>query len=625
VARHGMRVAAIDVGSNSIHMVVAQLEADGRFRVLDRAKEMVRLGHRTLSSGRLSGEAMDAGIRALAAFRTLAERQSVTRFKAVATSAVREAANGGDFIQRVRDEVGLRLTVIPGREEARLIYLGVRHAIDLRGEAALIVDVGGGSVELILSEDANAVALHSLKIGVARLSEKFLASDPPRAKELNDLQAYLAAQLDPILERFGPRGVRRVVATSGTMLNLIGIIAHQRGETPDGRLHHFAVTPEEVSRLRRTLCKADREQRLRIKGLDAKRVDTIVAGACLADYILEQLSAKEMIACTWALREGVLLDFIARHQKGIAESERFSDPRRRSVMRFMRHLGDSGSHGPHVAGLALQLYDQLSEVLSLPVPARDWLEFAALLHDVGHHIDHKSHQRHSYYLITNSELLGFRRDELEIIGQTARYHRKGTPKDSDEEMRLLSSSERQTVRGLSALLRVADGLDRSHYSVVRTVTAARRNGRLILQLGTGGDDAELEIWEARRRVDLLEKLLGLDVDFRVVAYTYSSMLNEPHPYPRKLIIVEGIDGSGKSTQLAVLHRWLVAEGQKVFFTEWNSSVLVRHSMKRGTKEDLLTPTTFSLLHAVDFADRTAFSRDAARGVHPGWVRAVYPA
>jgi exopolyphosphatase / guanosine-5'-triphosphate,3'-diphosphate pyrophosphatase len=510
-----MRVAAIDVGSNSIHMVIAQVEFDGRFHVLDRAKEMVRLGQRTLQTGRLSSEAMDVGIRTLAAFRTLAERQEVTRFKAVATSAVREAANGGDFIQRVRDEVGLRLTVIPGREEARLIYVGVRQAVDLRGEATLIVDAGGGSVELILTEDAQAVKLHSLKIGVSRLSEQFVTSDPLKTKDLAALQAHLAEQLDPVLSRIAPRDVRRVVATSGTLLNLLSIAGYQRGDLPAGHLHHLAATPEEIARLRRLLCKADRSERLRVKGLDAKRVDTIVPGACLADYILQRLDAKELVACTWALREGVLLDFIARHRKGIEELERFGDPRRRSVARLLRHLGESAHHGPQVARLALRLFDQLQEALALAPEAREWLEFAALLHDVGHHIDHKNHQRHSYYLITNAELLGFRREELEIIGQTARYHRKGGPKDSDDEFRALPDADRRTVRALSAILRIADGLDRSHYGVVRDVALARRNGRAILQLPTDGDDAELEIWEARSRRELLQKLLGVDVDFRV--------------------------------------------------------------------------------------------------------------
>ena len=176
-----MRIAAVDVGSNSIHMVVAQVEADGRFRVLDRAKDMVRLGRRTLNKGKLSSEAIDAGVRTLAAFRTLAERQGVSRITAVATSAVREAANGGDFIERVEADVGLRVKVIPGREEARLIYLGVRHAIDLTDKPTLIVDIGGGSVEFILTDKGQAVGLESHKIGVARLSERFLTSDPPEA------------------------------------------------------------------------------------------------------------------------------------------------------------------------------------------------------------------------------------------------------------------------------------------------------------------------------------------------------------------------------------------------------------------------------------------------------------
>ncbi len=512
-----MRIAAIDVGSNSIHMVVAQVESDGRFRVLDRAKEMVRLGQRTLSSGRLSVDAINAGVRTLAAFRTLAERQGVVRFKAVATSAVREAKNGGDFIQRVRDDVGLRVTVIPGSEEARLTYLGVRHAIDLRGEPTLVVDAGGGSVEVILIEDEKPVAFHSLKIGVSRLSEKFLVDDdPPSSESLADLDAHLAEHLDPILSRIGKRHVRRVIGTSGTLLNLIAIAGYERGEPPNGHLNNFSVRADEIARVRRMVGKAEREDRLRIKGLDAKRVDFIVAGACLADYVLRRIDAEAMVACTWALREGVLLDFIARHRKGIEETERFADPRRRSVIRFARHVNAADSHGQHVARLALHIYDQLADELDLQPESRDWMEFAALLHDVGHLIGHKDHQRHSYYLITNGELLGFRRDELEIIGQAARYHQKAPPKESDVEYAELPKAHRRVVRALSAILRVADGLDRSHYGVVRDVALVRRGDRLTFQLYTGGDDAELEIWEARRRAALIEEVLGVDVDFEVM-------------------------------------------------------------------------------------------------------------
>jgi exopolyphosphatase/guanosine-5'-triphosphate,3'-diphosphate pyrophosphatase len=510
-----VRVAAIDIGSNSIHMVVAQVEKDGRFHVLDRVKEMVRLGKRTLNAGRLSRSAIEAGVRTLTAFRTLADRQGATRITAVATSAVREASNGGDFIREVERRVGLRVKVIPGREEARLIYLGVRHAVDLSGKPTLIVDIGGGSVEIILVEDGKPVALESLKLGVARMTERFLRTDPPSPKELADLDTHIGDRLDPILDRFAARRVKRVIGCSGTMLNLIAMAAHLRGDPPNGHLHNLAVSPADIVKVHRLIARSDRAARLQIRGLDAKRVDLIAAGACLAVHLLGRLRAKQLIACTYALREGVLLDFMARHRKGIEESERFAAPRRRSVARLARHLGETSGHGAQVARLALRLFDHLKEELRLPDAAREWLEFAALLHDIGHHIDHKNHHRHSYYLITNGELLGFRRDELEIIAQTARYHRKSAPKDSDPEQRLLSRSNRDTVRKLTALLRVADALDRSHYGVVRDIDLRRHNGSLTVGLQTGGEDAAFEIWEAERRAPLLEETLGLDLKFRV--------------------------------------------------------------------------------------------------------------
>jgi exopolyphosphatase/guanosine-5'-triphosphate,3'-diphosphate pyrophosphatase len=511
-----MRVAAIDIGSNSIHLVVAQVEADGRFHVLDRAKDMLLLG-RHLDEGGLPLEAMDAGVRTLAAFRTLAERQGATRFIAVATSAVREAANGGDFVQRVKNEVGLRVKVIPGREEARLVFLGVQHAMDLRDAPVLVVDAGGGSVEFVLVDREEAVRFDSVKVGMARMTERFLRGDPPSKKRLDEINRCWEAELEAVLRRAAERNVRRVIATSGTMLNLIAVTGHLSGKLNDGNLHNFAVAAEEVDKVRRLVSRSTRAERAGIRGLDGKRVDQIVVGASLAHHLLSQLDAEELVACTWALREGVLLDFIARHRKGIEESERFPDPRRRSAARLARHVGGVGDHGPHVASLALQLYDDLQGSLQLPPEAREWLEYAALLHDVGHHIGHKDHHRHSYYLITNGELLGFRRDEIEIIAQTARYHRKATPKVRDVEFAALDKRERRLVRALGAILRVADGLDRSHYGVVREVKARKRGNRLRLSISTCGDDAELEIWEAGRRANLLAEILDLGIDIQVTS------------------------------------------------------------------------------------------------------------
>jgi exopolyphosphatase/guanosine-5'-triphosphate,3'-diphosphate pyrophosphatase len=378
------------------------------------------------------------------------------------------------------------------------------------------MDAGGGSVEVILVHGNTPVELDSLKLGVSRLSEQFIKNDPPSSKELQKLDAYVGEHIDPILRRAARLGVRRVVATSGTLLSVITIAGHLEKRPPDGHLNNFVVTADSIRKVRRLVCKADRNARSRIAGLDAKRVELIIPGACLADYVATHLRAKEVIACTWALREGVLLDFITRHQKGIAEVERYPDVRHRSVARFTRHLGETEEHGAHVARLALRLFDQLMRDLTLSPEAREWLELAALMHDVGHHISHSNHQRHTYYLITNSELLGFHREEIEIIAQVARYHRKAPPKDADPEFFALPATSRRVVRALAAILRVADALDRSHYGVVRDVRVRRRDKKLILQLDTAGEDAALEIWDARERARLLQQVLGLDVDFRLV-------------------------------------------------------------------------------------------------------------
>ncbi len=512
-----MRVAALDVGTNSIHMVVAQVDSEGHFRVLDRAKEMVRLGRNGLIRGRLTRPAMDAGVKAIAGFRTLGERQGVTRFRAVATSAVREARNGGDFIQRVKDEVGIRVKVIPGREEARLIHLGVAQAIDLRGEPTLIVDIGGGSIELILVVDGQPAAMHSLKLGVARMNDMFLDRDPPTGQSLKRFESHLHQQLDPVLATFEPWRIQRIVATSGTFLSLLSMAAHRLGVHPGRNLHGLQVSAGEISRLRRVLRDANPAERVKMKGMDAKRSDFALAGAIVADRIVKTLRARTVVACTWALREGLLADYIRRHGPGIAEGAKIADVRRRSVARLLRRLGYHGTHHDHVARLCLRLFDQLKQRLGLGDESRELLEYAALLHDVGHIVDRENHYQHSYYMIVNGELFGFTREEIEIIGQVALHHyRKGTPKPTGAEEVTLPPASWRTIRALAAILRLVEGLDRSHYGIVADVKTSWRGKRLTLELRTEGQDAALEMWEAGRRSDLLGRLLDSEVKLRVL-------------------------------------------------------------------------------------------------------------
>jgi exopolyphosphatase/guanosine-5'-triphosphate,3'-diphosphate pyrophosphatase len=511
-----MRIAAIDVGSNSIHMIVAEARPDGHFIVLDRAKEMVRLGEKSLTTGRLQKAAMDRGIRTLATFKSIAVRHGVTRIRAVATSAVREAKNGGEFIQRIYDEIGIRVRVIPGREEARLIHLGVDQVEDLSGPPSLIVDIGGGSVEIVLAEKNRPPELHSLKLGVARVSERFFTHDPPRSKEVARLEKYLHAELEPALATAAKRRVKRVIGTSGTMLSLISMSAHQLGVHPGTQVHGLAVPAEAISRLRRVLLRANREGRLAMRGMDEKRVDMIASGAVLADVVLRRVGATRIQACTWALREGLLQDFIAKHAKGIEESARIADVRRRSVVRLMRRFGSPQAHSEQVARLSLRLFDQLRGRLGLRAESRGWLESAALLHDVGHLIEHEEHHRHSHYLIVNSDLYGFRREELEAIGQIAlHHHRKGVPKPGEAGGTPLPPDIWRQVKACAALLRLAEGFDRSHYDAVSDVKVRGRGRRVIVELITQETDAPLELWEARRRTDLLERLLGAEVVLRV--------------------------------------------------------------------------------------------------------------
>jgi exopolyphosphatase / guanosine-5'-triphosphate,3'-diphosphate pyrophosphatase len=253
-----------------------------------------------------------------------------------------------------------------------------------------------------------------------------------------------------------------------------------------------------------------------MRGMDPKRVDLVIAGAVITDIVLRRLAASRIQACTWALREGLLQDYITRHAKGIEESARFGDVRRRSVVRLMRRFGAPPGHSEHVAALALRLFDQLRGRLRLRSEPRGWLEAAALLHDVGHLIEHEEHHRHSYYLIVNSDLYGFRPDEIEAIGQIAmHHHRKGVPKPGEGGSALLSPEIWRQVKACAAILRLAEGLDRSHYAVVRDVKVRGKGKRVALELQTSGPEASLEVWEAKRRTELLEKLLGAEIALRM--------------------------------------------------------------------------------------------------------------
>jgi exopolyphosphatase/guanosine-5'-triphosphate,3'-diphosphate pyrophosphatase len=511
-----MKVAAIDIGSNSIHMVVARIGRSG-FEIVDRAKEMVGLGRSTLTTGALSPSAIDTGFRTLESFKRLAEAHHADPILAVATSAVREARNGGEFALRVWDRLGLHIDVITGTEEARLIFLAAAHALNFENERPVVIDIGGGSLEVIAGEGDRIRWVESLKLGVVRLTERFLKSEPPGLREVAALRAHLARALASVFRRVRRMRPTILVGTSGTILNLAAMAAAlQTGKPPD-RVHNRVLRARRLEVVRELTLAFDASERAKLVGLDRRRVDLIPAGAVLTSALLEGFGMTQLRACDWALREGILLDFMAKHPEEVAAADRVPDLRRRSVLQLADRLRSDEAHGRHVAKLALRLFDASRSVHRLGRRERELLEFAALLHDVGLYVNHAKHHRHSHYLITHGELRGFTPEEIAVIAAVARFHKGAPPKTSHEELAELSHEARELVLGLTAILRVADSFDRSHHGVVRDVRVALKNGTMAIRLDTGGRDAALELWGAERKADLWEKCFAVDLRFEIAA------------------------------------------------------------------------------------------------------------
>jgi exopolyphosphatase / guanosine-5'-triphosphate,3'-diphosphate pyrophosphatase len=501
-----MRLGVIDVGSNSVHMLIADVNRQGDIEVADRAKEMVRLGHKSFMTGSLTEAAMELTVRSLSYFKRLLKVRQVNRIRAVATSAVREADNRAPFIARIKDETGIALEVISGEEEARLIYRAARHALGLEGGPHLLVDVGGGSVELVLVKDGAPLWMRSVKLGVARLTEQFLVNDPPSPAERKRLERHLETEIGDLMRKARRAGVEDAIGTSGTINTLVAMARAARGEEL-GRLHGAAASAAEITRIKRELCENRAADRAELPGIDAKRTDLMPAAGILVDCIMRLSGTRSLTACTWAMREGLLLELAGVDERGGSVAAR-----RRSVEALARRFNGENDHGRQVARLSLGLFDGTAEVLDLPPGSRELLEYAALLHDIGHAIDHDRHNRHSYYLIKNGELLGFTPAEIEIIAQVARGHRKQAPSLDAPELRALGAGKRKIVRGLAALIRIADALDRSHFGVIENLEIRHDPGRLVICVASNGYRPDLELWTCERRTDLLAKL----ADRRVV-------------------------------------------------------------------------------------------------------------
>jgi exopolyphosphatase / guanosine-5'-triphosphate,3'-diphosphate pyrophosphatase len=495
------RLAAIDIGSNSIHMLVAETEPNGGYRVLGREREMIRLGKTGLGEGALSETAIRDGLEAIAKMTTIARLKGAERVVAVATSAVREATNGGDFLDRVKALSGLDVQLLTGDLEGRLIYRAVREVVDLGPGPAAIVDVGGGSTEWIATRAGELEQVVSLPLGSLR-GATGLSGDPPGAAAVDRLRRRIAKRLGEMVPR-GP--LERLVATSGTAVccaDLVDSFAGRPWKELSGVLRE--VRTKDLAQLIERLRPLTRRQIADLPPVGAPRSKSLLAGALLLQELAAHAGVDRFQVCDRALREGLVLAALGQPIPAAAEPR---DLRRRQVLQLAERAESVYQHNRQTADLAVRLFDLTASLHGLGVREQEWLEYAALLHDIGYSIHYRGHHKHAYYLIANAGLDAFDQREIEIIAHVARYHRGATPKASHPTLAILKPWQQRTIRKLAALLRVADALDYTHASRVEEIYCAIRGRKVTLEvLSRYAVDLELEA--AREHGRFFQKVFG---------------------------------------------------------------------------------------------------------------------
>lgn len=510
---HPTRVCVVDLGTNSFHTVIVDAYASGAFEVLDRLKEMVRLGERGLTAHRLTEGGMKRALRAMKRVRQLAEGWNVTEYLAYATSAIREAENGGDLIEQIRQETGIHVRPISGELEARLIFEGVRRAVDLR-VPTLLVDIGGGSAEFVVATSEAILYQTSLKVGAARMTGQFVRSDPVAEAEFRALRAHYRAVLAPVYEAARAHGVREMVGSSGTLESLAEVYLHRFGD-PSRSIYLQDFSPRAFREATKLIMESSRAEREAMPGVDGKRVGQIVAGATLADVVLKDLDIERLRLSPNALREGMVVHFIRENHPLLEMRAPYADVRRRAVNEVGQRFEWDRKHVGHVTAMALQLFDACRPLHGLGPEARELLEYAALLHDIGYYISRNDHHKHSMYLIRHAEWRGFQPEEVDVMANVARYHRGGLPKDRHPAFKRLSKPRQRLVEQLAAFLRLANGLDRSHYQNVAGLRAELTDKGLAIEITTKGDP-QLEVWGGRRGTDLFRQVFGRAVRITAV-------------------------------------------------------------------------------------------------------------
>src|SRR6266404_1332909 len=503
-----IRISAIDIGSNSIRQTIADVSPTGSIRVVDEMKAAPRLGAGLYKKGALSEVAIQNALTTLTRMATLANQLGVKRTEVVATSAVRDASNREEFIKLVRSETGLKVRILRGEDEARMSFRSALAHFDLGAGRAVVMDIGGGSLELALSEDGLVERLVSLPLGAIHMSEEYLGPDAKK-KSLKKLRKHVRAELRHHLasrQWHAPR----IFCSGGTFTSLASIYLARIGMESAKTVHGTIIPRVEVEHIVDMLQSMSLAERQTVQGLNAARSDIIVGGLAVAAEVAARVEAKELVVSGYGIREGILLE--AAHVAPSPADQ--GEARERSVLQLAERTHYEAPHSKHVQKLALQLFDSIGQRLGLTTDDRKLLSDAALLHDIGYHISYDKHNKHSYHLIEHAELLGMTPSEKIIVANVARYHRGAEPSKKHMNYGELEKSVRKTIKRLSAILRVADGFDRGHASAVAEIKVRwmERALRLTAVPSRSNANLRLELWGASRKSKLLSDLVGVPVE-----------------------------------------------------------------------------------------------------------------
>jgi exopolyphosphatase / guanosine-5'-triphosphate,3'-diphosphate pyrophosphatase len=500
------RYAAVDIGSNSVRLEVAEVIAGNAPRILASDRQVTRLGASVFREGRVSAEALDLLCGVLTTMAVTWKRYDVLSIRAVATAAVRDARNQAEFLARTSLALGADIEIISGQEEARLIHLGVQSRWPHPKERFLIIDIGGGSAEIILSEDDRVCAAFSKPLGAIRLQELFLRSDPPGAAELLRMEEYIEERIAPAVREIGRKRIDRVVGTSSTaaaVVSAVSRIPRARREEADRR----RASAAQMRRLYKELCTIELRRRQKIVGIGPRRAEIIIPGAAVLLHVLEAFRMPSLFYSGAGVRDGIIADLAARGAG--RELSRLTPEQRIMVEGMTERYGVSLRHAQKVARLANDLFHDLQSVHQMTPPLGPLLEASAYLHDVGHFVSDTRHHKHSYYLVANSDMPGFNLTERGIIANLCRYHRKNMPVPEHDSFQTLSPQDRHAVCVLTPLLRLADSLDRGNGQKVRSVECVVYEREIVVNLhAQASAGIELELWAAGRLDPLFRQMYG---------------------------------------------------------------------------------------------------------------------